>query len=274
METGISNVEGQSHVSASSTMAMTCTTIQSSAIRQLFEVLKDVLFDVSLEFTPKGWRLLTMDGSRCALVFMKLDAEAFEAYSCIGTYNVGINIASFHKLLRIAGNNDTITLFLENSNTVEIGLKISNVERNSVTVFKYKCLDVDSENIEIPDVSFDSVMVLQSSYWQRILRDMSVISNAVTICSQGDQLTLTADGDFAHQHTVLGPAETGLQTEAASSSGKFEAKFSLKYLTLFAKAAALCPTVEIFMRTNFPLITQFRVSNLGVIKFCLAPKAD
>ena len=256
------------------TMAMSCTTIQSSAIRQLFEVLKDVLFDVSLEFTPQGWRLLTMDGSRCALVFMKLDAEAFEAYSCTGTYNVGINIASFHKLLRIAGNNDTITMFLENSNTVEIGLKISNVERNSVTVFRYKCLDVDSENIEIPDVSFDSVVVLQSSYWQRILRDMSVISNAVTICSQGDQLTLTADGDFAHQHTVLGPAETGLHAEATSSSGNFEAKFSLKYLTLFAKAAALCPTVEIFMRTNFPLITQFRVSNLGVIKFCLAPKAD
>ena len=55
-------------------------TVQSSALKTLFEVLKDILNDVNMVFTKDGIRLVAMDSSHVALVYMFLEAE--KAYKC------------------------------------------------------------------------------------------------------------------------------------------------------------------------------------------------
>ena len=53
-------------------------TIQAAAIKSAFEVLKDILNDVNMCFSPKGLRILTLDTARVALVDLFLPAENFE----------------------------------------------------------------------------------------------------------------------------------------------------------------------------------------------------
>ena len=248
--------------------------IQGGAIRTLFEVLKEIVHDVSLCFDKTGVRLLTMDGARCALIYLKLRAESFEEYSCVPPkVMAGINMSSMFKLMRTMSSHDTITMYMDADNTNELGIKIQNADKNSMTDFKLKLLDVDSEEITIPDVEFDSVITMPSAYFQRICRDMLSISDTITIRSEGATLHLGCKGDFARQETVIGEADAGMVV-AARSSKKIEGRFSLKYMSLFCKASSLCNTIELFLKESYPLILKYNVASLGEIRFCLAPKVD
>ena len=247
--------------------------IQGGAIRTLFEVLKEIVHDVNLQFDSSGVKLLTMDGARCALVYLKLRADAFEDFSCIGRHNVGVNMGSVFKLVRTCGSHDTITLYIDADNTNELGITISNHDKNSMTDFKLKLLDVDSEDINIPDVEFDSIVTMPSAYFQRICRDMLNISEKMTIRSQGDQLWLSCNGDFARQETVVGPSDAGMSLSSVSEK-RIEGTFSLKYLSLFCKASSLANTMELFLKESYPIIIKYNVASLGEIRFCLAPQID
>lgn len=247
-------------------------TIQGSAIKLLFEVLKEILHDVSMKFTPEGIRVVTLDGARCALVFLKLKDSSFEEYYCPSTITTGINMTSLHKLLKTIGSNDTVAMYQEKNNTSRLGITIENHEKNSVTNFKLNLLDVDVEDISLPKVDFDSVFTLPSTYFQRICRDMMNIGDTLHIASQDKRLCLSCCGDFASQETVI--CETDAMSFATSSSEKIGANFSLKYLTLFCKASSLCNTIELFLGRTLPLILMFKVASLGELKFVLAPKVD
>ena len=49
---------------------MKLATIQASAIKSTFEVLKDILNDVNIYFKPDGMYIVTLDTARTSLVDM------------------------------------------------------------------------------------------------------------------------------------------------------------------------------------------------------------
>lgn len=260
-------------VTTSSSQQLLLKSIQGNAIRTLFEVLKEIVHDVSLRIDPTGVKLLTLDGARCALVYMRLRADAFEEFKCEGTHILGVNMASMFKLVKTSGSHDTITLYMDASTCNELGIKIQNAEKNSVTDFKLKLLDVDDEIISLPDVEFDSVITMPSAFFQRLCRDMLNISDTMIIKSTGSQLVLGCNGDFARQETVIGEADAGMNISAKTDK-TVEGRFSLKYLSLFCKAANLSNTIELFLKEAYPLILKYNVASLGELRFCVAPKVD
>ena len=57
-------------------------TVQCSAMRNLFETLKDVLQDCNLVFDQNGIKCLQMDNNNNVIVSVKLNATSFEEYYC------------------------------------------------------------------------------------------------------------------------------------------------------------------------------------------------
>ena len=57
---------------------MKLVTIQASAVKSIFEVLKDILNDVNIYFQPDGVYIVTLDTARTSLVDMFLSADNFE----------------------------------------------------------------------------------------------------------------------------------------------------------------------------------------------------
>ena len=61
-------------------------TVQSNVFRTLGEALKEILTDANIVFMPTGVKICAMDASQTVLVHLKLDAESFEEYFCLGRY--------------------------------------------------------------------------------------------------------------------------------------------------------------------------------------------
>lgn len=52
------------------------------------------------------------------------------------------------------------------------------------------------------------------------------------------------------------------------------ARFGLKYLTDFAKAAGLSSVVKLSMSKDLPLVVEYTFDDIGHLKFYLAPKIE
>jgi proliferating cell nuclear antigen len=50
--------------------------------------------------------------------------------------------------------------------------------------------------------------------------------------------------------------------------------FALRYLNSFAKATPLSPTVSLSLSKDLPIVVDYRIADMGSIKFYLAPKID
>jgi proliferating cell nuclear antigen len=245
--------------------------VQGSAIKTLFEVLKEILHDVNVTFDSSGVKLMTMDGAHVSLVHLKLEAKNFEQYHCNSKITVGINLGAVFKLIKSVGSQDILVFYISDKNAGELGIRIENSEKNAVTEYKYKLLDIDAHEISMPDVVFSSVITMPSQYFQRLVRDMANLGDTVLIKSHRDSFILSCEGDFASQETVIGEKTDGM-TMSTKSEEVIEEKFSLKYLNLFTKSTSLCNTIEIYMKSAFPIILEYNVASLGYIRFCLAPK--
>ena len=254
--------------------AFRATTISGTTIKMLFEVLKEILHDVPLHIAPDGIRIMTLDGSRNSLTFLKLKAEEFNSYYCPSTIVAGVNLTCMYKLLKSISGSDVVTLYQKKGSPHMLGILITNGEKNSRTDFKLKLIEVDSEDITLPEIQFDGVFTLPSQYFQRLCRDMVNIGDVLRLQSQGNTLTMSCEGDFASQETTISEGDADVMSIATNSGKRVSANFSLRYLTLFCKASSLCNTIALYLGDEYPLIMVFKVAALGELKFVLTQLDD
>lgn len=254
-------------------------TVQSGVIKTLCDVLKETLNDINFIFTETGLKLMAMDGAHVALIHLRLMADRFETYVCRERLQVGLNMTNLFKLIKTTTNMDIITFFIKKDRRHEFGIRIENSEKNTNTVFHLKMLDIDEDELRIPDIQLDSVITMPSGDFQRLCRDMMNISDVIEITSVNHELRLACNGDFASQETVIGEAQhttTSTSTSTAlatdpNAAVEISGRYSLKYINLFTKSTNLSSVVEIYLKPKFPIMLKYNVANLGDIMFCLAP---
>jgi proliferating cell nuclear antigen len=246
---------------------MKFVSIQASAFKAVFEVLKDILNDVNIYFKADGLRIITLDTARSALVDMFLSAENFEEYSCPTDVIAGVNISNTFKLLKTITNNDIIHMAITNKEFIDI--TIQNENKKTVTKFQLKLLDINEDQIELPEIEMSVVTTMQSIDFQRICRDMNNIASEVHITRDNKNFTIKCDGDFANQNTTIECSDETCDNNLVSGT------YSLKYLNIFTKATGMCSTVQILQeQENRFLVLKYNVANLGELKFYLATKVD
>lgn len=255
---------------------------QGGVIRGLFEVLKDVVHDVSITVDETGFKILTMDGVRQMLMSLKLSADKFEYFDIQGSgpHRLCVNVGALFKLLRVAGARDTVELNMETKDREHVGIKISNEEKRTSTTFKMRLLDINFSDIKVPDQVFDATASMPSTYFQRLCRDMANIGALLElgVSEDGNSLRLGCVGDFASQETEIGSIEDGKHVVSierfprgdGSPPPELSGSYSLKYLSLFNKASSISPVVDLYFKENYPLVLRFPISNLGSLQFALA----
>lgn len=241
-------------------------TIQASAVKSVFEVLKDIINDVNVYFTARGVHILTLDTARVTLVHMTLGAENFEEYECPQDIAAGLNMGNVYKLLKSVTGQDVLTLRVEGRDVLE--MTIENPVKKSATNFKLKLLDINEDILDLPDIKMNVITTLPAVDFQRITRDMGNLANEMTILREGTKLELSCRGDFADQTTVI---------EFPDEVGRTGNIFSLKYINLFTKATNMCSSVQLMQDSeneNMPIIFRYTIANLGDLRFYLAPKIE
>jgi proliferating cell nuclear antigen len=276
-------------------------TVQASAFRVLIESLKDILTDVNIEVRRKevvkknsgneakddednkavkrskgGLRIMAMNSKKTVLIHLKLDAENFETFNCERKkILIGINMLHFFKLIKTIDSSSVLTLFMDSDETGRLGIKIENAEKKQISTYKLSLMDLDSDPLDVPPTSFDAVITMPSSDFHKLCRDMNHISEYIEIQSVSKSLILKGRGDIAHQETILGETPNGVSINRSESNNTIvQGKYELKHLVMFTKCTSLCPSIDIYMKNEYPLVIHYQVASLGDIYLCLTPVID
>ena len=178
-------------------------TIQIAPFRTLMTALKDILLESNITFQKDGIRIINMDKSHTILAHLHLVAEKFEYYHCEkDKIVIGVNMFHLFKLINTIDNDDTLSIYIERSDyndgvTSYLGLKFENGDIKQCKTQKLRLIEPDSDELEVPDVAFSSIINLPSSDFQKIIRDLSVISDKLEIKSVGNELIFKCQGAFA-----------------------------------------------------------------------------
>ena len=239
-------------------------TIQASALKTCFEVLKDILNDVNINFTKDGVNITALDNAKVALINMNLHASKFEEYECENAITAGVNISNFFKILKIITSNDILSISMTDKEHMKI--IIENDTKNSRSVFELSLLWINDDTLEIPEVVPECTTILPSVDFQRVCRDMANIGEYVSIFRKDNMLEIACRGDFANQIT-------NIDTEQRDFDGSIGNKYSLKFINMFTKATNMCSNMKIQQKNptdRMPINFVYDVANLGSVEFFLA----
>ena len=256
---------------------LTIQTIQIAPFRTVMTALKDILLETNIVFQPDGIRIINMDKSHTILVHLFLAAPNFEFYECKKEkIIIGVNVFHLFKLINTIDNDDTLTIYIENSDYVDgivshLALKFENGDIKQCKTQKLRLIEPDQEELEYPNVKFSSVINLPSVDFQKIIRDMSCISDKLEIKSVGNELIFKCSGQFASAEIQRAEADGSMGFVLKQEASKvIQGEFSLKNLGYFIKCTNLCSQIEIYLENDLPLVVKYDVASLGVIKLCLS----
>ena len=256
---------------------LTIKTVQIAPFRTLMTALKDILLETNITFQPDGIRIINMDKSHTILAHLYLAAQNFEFYECKKEkIIIGVNMFHLFKLINSIDNDDTLTMYIENADYADgivshLALKFENGEIKQCKTQKLRLIEPEPEELEYPDVKFSSIINLPSADFQKIIRDLSCISDKLEIKSVGNELIFKCSGQFASAEIHRAEADGSMGFVLKQDSSKvITGEFSSKNLGYFIKCTNLCSQIEVYLENDLPLVVKYNVASLGEIKLALA----
>lgn len=239
-------------------------TVKASPIRNLVDAIKDILTEVNLEIDSSGIKIVALDGTHTILVHMRLYADRFDEFYCEKKCILGVDFINFNKMVKQIKNEDSLLLFMEQSNKSRLGIRIMNGEKQMITTKYLNLMELDIMPMDIPPVQFTSVITMPSIDFQNIIKDLLQLGERVEIKSAENELSFRLDGgDFGSQETICLMPKT--QRDIV------QGYFLLKPLSLFTKCTSMSTDIMIYLKNNYPIIIEYSVAALGELKLALAP---
>lgn len=259
---------------------LTIKTVQIAPIRTLMTALKDILTETNISFQADGMRIVNMDKNHCAIVHLILHADKFEFYECKrDKIVICVDMRHLFRLIDSLNNNDTLSIYIDNNDYCDgvvshLSLRFENGQLNKCYTHKLKLDDPDHDELEVPDVTFSSIINLPSADFQKDIRTLSRLADKLEIKSVGNELIYSCSG--RQSDSEIRCAESGnsgsLEFVRKQDSSKIiQGVFSMKHLNSVIKCTSLCPQVELYFENDLPLVFKYSVASLGELKLGLVP---
>jgi len=258
-------------------------TTQSHTIKTLVESLKDIINDATFIFNKFGIQIVNVNAEKTVIVSVKLVASQFNYYFCASSEEIILHIKSLFFLLKTVVNGDIIKMYMLKKNKTRLFIEICNKNRNVCDRSELILLDCNIKRMHIPNVRFDSVVTMNSSHFQKIIKDLSHISDRVTVTSTDKTLSFAVQGEIGSKNITCKQEIDDLSKKPIN---EFQIKvpgeeikqvketYDLSYLLSFIKSTNLCTTINLFLKQEFPLVVIYSVGSLGSLTYALLPFVD
>ncbi|XP_027368620.1 proliferating cell nuclear antigen-like [Abrus precatorius] len=249
---------------------------QGSLLKQVVEATRELVNDANFDCSTSGFSLQAMDSSHVALVAILLRSDGFEHYRCDRNLSMGINFNNLSKMLRCVTNDDIISITADYGTDFVTFLSESPTQ-DKISDFEMKLMDINSERLEIPDAVYHAIVRMPSIEFSKICRDLSSFGDTVTISVAKDGVKFSTAGDIGSANIVCRQNNSVDKPEAATVIEMNEPvclTFALRYMNSFTKATPFSSTVSISLSNNVPVLVEYKIAEIGYVRFYLAPKIE
>lgn len=251
-------------------------TREGFAIKILAELLQNNIKTACFEVDEKGIKLRMMDHHKTILIDLQLDADCFSVYKykLEEKLFLGINLTHFHKMLKSIKKRDSLQFFIDDSCRSDLGIKVIPKENNRVTTSVIKIQNIQNLDIDLPD-NYGKPVIVPSGEFQKMCKGLSHISNITHITAKGFLIRFSSDaGGVMKRYTEFGETEdSDSDTEdETNDEPEYSEEFDTEQLTRITKLAGLSSTMQIYPKSENPLLFRCPIGSLGKISIYLKSK--
>ncbi|CAK5263001.1 unnamed protein product [Mycena citricolor] len=175
---------------------------EAGTLKKLLDSIKELVTDANFECNEEGLNLQAMDNSHVALVSVHLQSQGFERYRCDRPLPLGVNLNSLNKVLKCAKDDDECTIKASDDADV-LNLVYEAKDSDRIAEYDMKLMDIDSDTLGIPDTDYDAEVVMASSEFARIVRDLSALGESVRIEVSKEGVRFASEGESANGSVLL-----------------------------------------------------------------------
>jgi len=238
----------------------------SDDLKAIISAISTLVEEATFVATAEGITFRGMDPSHVALIDISWPNSAFEKYECDSDIKFGVRIDEFSKLIKRAEKKDSIEISISDQNMLLV-----TIGKNKK--YKMRLIESSATDTPLPKIPYDSKIILSPSAFDKILGDVQVVSDYLTIFTSESKSEFSGKGDSGE--VVIELEKDNDEIEEISSKQDSTGTYSLEYLNPVVKAVG---TTAGHIMCEFssakPLRIEFKVANIGRIHFYLAPRVE
>ena len=252
-------------------MTFVAKTGGSDELKAIISAISTLVEEATFVANAEGITFRGMDPSHVALIDILWPNSAFERYECDSDIKFGVRVDEFSKLIKRASKKDGIEISISENNMLLV-----TIGKNKK--YKMRLIESSVTDTPLPKITFDVKIGLATGTFDKILGDVHVVSDYLTISTTESGAVFSGKGDAGE--VTIGMS-LGKEEDDADSIKSMDVKadgtgsYSLEYLNPIVKAVG--STAEIITceySESKPLRIEFMVANIGRIHFYLAPRVD
>mmetsp|Transcript_7012 Transcript_7012/g.43046 ORF Transcript_7012/g.43046 Transcript_7012/m.43046 type:complete len:192 (+) Transcript_7012:549-1124(+) len=187
-----------------------------------------------------------------------------------------MNLGNMSKMLKCAGNDDIITLKADDKGD-SVTFMFESPKQDKISDFELKLMDIDSEHLGIPDTEYSARVKMPAADFQRICRDLSSIGDTVLISVTKEGIKFSVSGDIGSANVTCRQntsVDEDQEPTVIDLDEPVALTFAMRYLISFTKATPLSSSVTLSMSKDLPIVVEYRIADMGYVRYYLAPKID
>ena len=247
-------------------MEFSAKTNTSDEWKAVISSITTLVEEATFEATVEGITFRGMDPSHVALIDISWPNSAFEKYNCDSDIKFGVRVDEFSKVIKRAEKNESIEISISDDNMLQIL-----IGKNKK--WSMRLIEGSASDTPLPKISYDSKIGLSSSTFDKILGDIDVVSDYLSIKTAANNAEFSGKGDSGEAVINFEKGMEGL--EEITVNQECTGTYSLEYLNPIVKAMGnTSDSIICEFSSGKPLRIEFKVSNIGRIHFYLAPRVE
>jgi len=248
------------------TLVFSAKTSGSDDLKAIISAISTLVEEATFVANAEGITFRGMDPSHVALIDISWPNSAFEKYECDNDIKFGVRVDEFSKLIKRAEKQDSIEIGISEDNMLLV-----TIGKNKK--YKMRLIESSASDTPLPKIPYDAKIALTASAFDKILGDVQVVSDYLTINATTSKAEFSGKGDSGE---VLIDLEKGMeQLMDISVKQESTGTYSLEYLNPVVKAVGTTAgSVTCEYSSAKPLRIEFKVANIGRIHFYLAPRVE
>lgn len=245
-------------------MTFAARTSGSDDLKAIISAISTLVDEATFVANVEGITFRGMDPSHVALIDISWPNSAFERYECDSDVKFGVRIDEFSKLVKRADKKDPIEI------SIEENMLLVNMGRSKK--YKMRLIESSATDTPLPSTPYDSKLTLASSHFDKVLGDVQVVSEYLTMKVTPERAEFSGSGDSGE---VAIEVDKSMDTVKEMSGKESTGTYSLEYLNPVVKAVGgTAEAITCEFSTSKPLRIEFQVANVGRIHFYLAPRIE
>lgn len=246
-------------------MVFSAKTSGSDEWKAILSAISTLVEEATFEATAEGLSFRGMDPSHVALIDISWPNSAFEKYECDGDIKFGVRIDEFSKLIKRADKTDSITISIADT--------LLDIAIGKNKQYKMRLIESSATDTPLPKIPYDAKLELGTTLFDKILGDVQVVSDYLTIKAIQEKAEFSGKGDSGEVLISLQKQQDELSEIAVKEDSV--GTYSLEYLNPIVKAVGSASgSIVCEYSSAKPLRIEFKVANMGRIHFYLAPRVE